>query len=94
MSNSKLTAGILIISDTAYRDPGSDECGPLLQNTFREQGGDQWDVSVVKIIPDSVLEIQRIVTRWTNSEDALNLIVTSGGTGFAIKDNTPEVEYT
>lgn len=91
MSNHKLTAGILIISDTAYGDPSTDKCGAVLQNTFREQAGDQWDVSLVKIIPDSVIEIQRIVTRWTYTDDALNLIVTSGGTGFAIRDNTPEV---
>jgi gephyrin len=38
-----------------------------------------------------VLEIQRAVTGWTDGEDFANLVVTTGGTGFAVKDVTPEV---
>ena len=46
----------------------------------------------MQIIPDDVLEIQRAITRWTDQGDErINLVVTSGGTGFAVKDLTPEV---
>ncbi|KAF2083731.1 hypothetical protein K490DRAFT_50940 [Saccharata proteae CBS 121410] len=90
MSSSNLKAAILIISETAAADPSTDKGAPALKTVFREKGGDQWDEPLVQIVPDSVLEIQRFIQRWSDHEDALNLIVTSGGTGFATKDNTPE----
>ena len=43
-------------------------------------------------VPDDVLEIQRSIQAWSDDADSkVNLIVTSGGTGFAVKDRTPEV---
>ncbi|KAL8735086.1 MAG: hypothetical protein Q9181_002924 [Wetmoreana brouardii] len=90
MSNGKLTAAILIISDTAFQEPSTDKAGELLSNVFTEEGGDQWIVNEQQIVPDDVLTIQRQVTRWCDGEDYLNLIVTTGGTGFTGKDNTPE----
>lgn len=91
MSDNKLRAGILIVSETASRDPSTDKCGPILQDVFRDDGGDQWEVAETKIVPDSISEIQSAVKQWSDGEDALNLVVTSGGTGFAVKDRTPEV---
>ena len=89
----RLKPGILIVSDTASRDPSSDKSGAVLTETFSSDGGDKWSAPVVKIVPDSVTEIQRAVQQWTDLEDYCNLIVTTGGTGFAVKDNTPEVRY-
>jgi gephyrin len=89
-NTTKLKAGILIISDTASADNSTDRAGPVLREAF-STAGDQWDVVETKIIPDDVLEIQRFIQRWTDAEDALNCILTSGGTGFAVKDHTPEV---
>ncbi len=92
MSLQKLKAAILIISDTASRDPSSDRCQFILQQVFKEDGGDQWEVVGSKIIPDNVIDIQRAVTGWTDEDHlTVNLIVSSGGTGFAVKDSTPEV---
>ncbi|KAL8702242.1 MAG: hypothetical protein Q9201_004504 [Fulgogasparrea decipioides] len=90
MSNGKLTAAILIISDTAFQEPSTDKAGGLLSNAFTEEGGDQWIVNEQQIVPDDVLAIQRQVTRWCDGENYLNLVVTTGGTGFTGKDNTPE----
>jgi gephyrin len=87
----KLKVGILVISDTASADNSTDKAGPVLQETFSTASGDHWDVVETKIIPDDVLEIQRFIQRWADGEDALNCLVTSGGTGFAVRDNTPEV---
>lgn len=90
MSNKELQAAILIISDTAYADPSTDKAGQILDQTFLADGGDQWVVAERRIIPDDVLAIQRAVTGWCDGEDFMNLIVTTGGTGFAVKDQTPE----
>lgn len=91
MSESRLRAAILVVSETASKDPSTDKCIPVLQDVFARLGNDQWDVAATDIIPDSVLEIQKAIRNWTDREEPLNLIVTSGGTGFATKDVTPEV---
>lgn len=91
-SSSKLKAAILVISETASRDASTDKCIPVLEEVFASDGNDQWNVVQKHIVPDDVLEIQRTVKQWTDSDDSVNLVITSGGTGFAVKDNTPEVD--
>lgn len=86
-----LRAAILIVSETASKDTSTDKGIPTLRQSFAEKGGDQWTVDETKIVNDSVLDIQRAITAWTDGADPVNLIVTSGGTGFAQKDVTPEV---
>jgi len=87
----KLRAAIIVVSETASKDPSTDKCVPALRRVFAEDGGDRWATPETRIVPDSVLDIQRAVTSFTDGEDMANLIVTSGGTGFAQKDVTPEV---
>lgn len=86
---SKLRASILIISETASQDPSTDKCLPALRDVFDTLGGDRWEIANTRIIPDNVTMIQRAIMQDTMSE--INLIITSGGTGFATKDVTPEV---
>lgn len=90
-SNTHLKAAVLIVSETASKDPSTDKGVPALQDVFAQKGGDKWTCSRTKIVPDSVLDIQRAISEWTDGEDAVNLVLTSGGTGFTQKDNTPEV---
>lgn len=90
MSTTKLRAAILVISDTASRDPSTDKAQNVLRGTFVSDGGDQWDVVDSKIVPDNVIEIQQTVTQWSDGQDSVNLVLTTGGTGFTPKDNTPE----
>jgi len=91
MSSEKLTVAILVISETAAKDSSTDKCIPALREVFDIEGNNQWDVVEEKIVPDNVLDIQRCVTKWTDGDSNVNLILTSGGTGFAVKDVTPEV---
>ncbi|KAJ4397937.1 hypothetical protein N0V91_010573 [Didymella pomorum] len=89
-TQSKLKAAILIVSETASQDPSTDKCIPILKDVFGNSGNDQWDIAETEIVPDSVLAIQKTIRSWTDRADPINLIISSGGTGFAIKDVTPE----
>jgi gephyrin len=89
--DTKLKAAILIVSDTASKNASTDKCIPVLKDVFGSIGDNQWEVTETGIVPDDVLAIQKNIRRWTDCEEPVNLIVTSGGTGFATKDVTPEV---
>lgn len=88
---STLKAAILIVSTTAAEDSSKDSSGETLKNVFSQEGGGKWEVSDFKIVSDHVLDIQRSITGWTDQESPVNVIITTGGTGFAVKDVTPEV---
>ena len=88
---SKLRAAILIVSETASKDASTDRGIPAIQEVFKRIAGDKWDASETKIVPDNILDVQRAITSWTDGADPANLVVTSGGTGYAQQDWTPEV---
>lgn len=91
MSDSNLRAAVLVVSTTASQNPSTDSSGGLLKDVFEKEGGGKWEVADVKIVGDDVLDIQRSITTWTDQENPVNVIITTGGTGFAIHDRTPEV---
>ena len=86
-----LRAAIIIISETASEDPSTDKCIPALQDVFANEGGGRFEASDTVIVLDDAIQIQRAITQRTDGDDIVNLIVTSGGTGFTQKDVTPEV---
>ncbi|KAL3488961.1 hypothetical protein BJX62DRAFT_166546 [Aspergillus germanicus] len=86
----RLKAAILVVSDTASQDPSTDRVVGTLSNVFTTEGPNNWDQPITKIVPDDVLQIQRAVCDWADGLNPVNLILLSGGTGFAVKDNTPE----
>jgi gephyrin len=89
--NTKLKAAILIVSDTASKDNTTDRCIPILKDVFGSVGDNQWEVIETGFVPDDVIAIQKTIRKWTDCEEPVNLVVTSGGTGFATRDVTPEV---
>lgn len=92
MSGSPLKVALLIVSTTAARDPSTDASGDILRNVFEQEGGGKWEVAGTEIVPDDVAQIQRQIMLWADSSgQGINLILTTGGTGFAVSDNTPEV---
>ena len=92
MSGSPLKAALLIVSTTAARDPSTDASESILRDVFEQEGGGKWEVAGTEIVPDDVTQIQRQIMLWADSSvHSINLILTTGGTGFAVSDNTPEV---
>lgn len=79
--------GILTISDRCSRGEEQDRSGPLIAEWVEEH----WEAEVVEqeIVPDEVPQICEKLTLWSD-EVVLDLILTTGGTGFAPRDVTPE----
>ncbi|PTU24995.1 hypothetical protein P175DRAFT_0471724, partial [Aspergillus ochraceoroseus IBT 24754] len=90
MTGMPLKAAIVVVSDTASVAPLSDKVGGVLTDVFSAEGPNNWEQPVTQIVPDDVLQIQRAVCGLADGPDPVNLILLSGGTGFAVKDNTPE----
>jgi gephyrin len=90
MSERDLRVAILVVSTTASKDPSTDECGRILRDVFDKDGRGKWDVVDVEIVGDIMLDIQSAIMQWTDGENPVNLIISTGGTGFATYDITPE----
>jgi gephyrin len=91
------SVGVLIVSTTAAKDPSADSAGQVLRDFFatvnESSGGKHsWQVTETRIVGDDKDAIQAAIKEWAD-EKKLNLIVTTGGTGFAVTDCTPEVRF-
>ncbi|EDW62750.1 molybdenum cofactor synthesis protein cinnamon [Drosophila virilis] len=82
-----ITFGVLTISDTCYQEPAKDRSGPRLMALIR-QSFDNAQV-VASVLPDERDLIQRELRKWIDRND-VRIIITTGGTGFAPRDVTPE----
>ena len=81
-----MRAAILTVSDTAARGEQADLSGPLLREFVERQGG---EVVRADVLPDEL----EAIAAWLRSvcdEDRVDLAITSGGTGLAPRDVTPE----
>lgn len=81
-----LRVGILTISDRSARGERPDQSGPLLAGIIAEQG---WQVLEQVIVPDELPAIRSRLLDWADRL-LVDLILTTGGTGFAPRDVTPE----
>jgi molybdopterin adenylyltransferase len=81
-----LRIGILISSDRSSRGIRPDLSGPALADLVTAQG---WAVAHTAIVPDDLDAIREILATWADGGE-LDVILTTGGTGFAPRDVTPE----
>ncbi|KAL5601142.1 hypothetical protein BROUX41_005947 [Berkeleyomyces rouxiae] len=95
MAGSVLNVAILVVSTTAAQNPSTDQCQATLTGLF-ENRKEHWKVADKHIVSDDVEEIRKQVKTWTDSESeqSINLVLTTGGTGFSIGDITPELLLT
>ncbi len=83
-----INIGILTISDRASRGEYEDQGGPAIRKWLTENISSQWS-AVTKIISDDKALIENELIRMSDIEQCC-LIITTGGTGPALRDVTPE----
>lgn len=79
------TAKVITVSDKGYSGNRIDESGPAVKKLLEEAS---YDVLDVVIIPDEKEMIEAELIKASDNDVAL--IITTGGTGFAPRDITPE----
>jgi molybdenum cofactor synthesis domain-containing protein len=81
------TVGILMVSDRCSRGEEQDRSGPFIAEWVAQH----WNARIARqaIVPDERRLIGAKLVEWSDSGQ-IDLILTSGGTGFAPRDVTPE----
>ena len=79
-------AAVLTVSDRSFRGEHPDAGGPLVVEILKNAG---YAVTETAIVTDEKGRIEAALRQWCDREP-VDLIVTTGGTGFAPRDVTPE----
>ena len=79
-------AAVLTVSDRSFRGERPDEGGPLVAEILKNAG---YEVVHTAIVPDEQAQIEEKLRQIADSGE-VQLLVTTGGTGFASRDVTPE----
>lgn len=78
-------ARVITVSDRSHGGLRHDESGPLLSSLLTELG---FVAAAVVVVPDEIAEIEAALR--AGIEDGIDVVATTGGTGFAPRDVTPE----
>ena len=81
-----ITAAVLTVSDRCSRGEAEDKSGPAVAAALTEAG---FEVVEIGLVPDECEAIQKELVRFTD-ERKVDLVFTTGGTGFSPRDVTPE----
>ncbi len=80
------TAAVITLSDRASRGEYEDRSGPEAEGILKEAG---YDVLETILLPDEPEKLKKELMRLADQRQ-ISLIITSGGTGFSERDQTPE----
>lgn len=79
-------AAVLTVSDRSFRGERPDAGGPLVAELLRAAG---YEIVKTAIVPDEQPEIEAVLKAIADAGE-VQLLVTTGGTGFSPRDVTPE----
>ncbi len=82
----ELRFAVVTVSDRSARGERPDASGPALVELIQAQG---WQVVRQEVLPDDMGLLRESLAAWADHDD-LDIILTTGGTGFAPRDVTPE----
>lgn len=85
----KYTAAVITMSDKGSKGERTDTSGPAVQELLKENG---WQVVYTNLIPDDFETIKAELIKCADALDVC-LVMTTGGTGFARRDVTPEATH-
>ncbi len=77
---------MITVSDACSRGKRADTSGETLVGLLKEVGA---EIVATKIVPDDLEELALLLGAFADEPD-VNLVITTGGTGFSPRDNTPE----
>lgn len=86
MNKVEIVAVVLTISDSTARGEREDKSGPAVVVELEKLGA---RIAATEVLPDDRDQISERLRYYSDRGD-VNLIFTTGGTGFAPRDNTPE----
>lgn len=81
-----IRVGILTVSDRSSRGERADSSGPELARLVQARG---WSVIKQEVLPDDEAAIRDRLINWADSSE-MDILLTTGGTGFSARDVTPE----
>jgi molybdenum cofactor synthesis domain-containing protein len=81
-----IAVAILTVSDSAVAGTREDVSGPAIRQRVQAMG---WAVSAMEVVPDEIAKIAAVLRRLADSGGTA-IILTTGGTGVALRDVTPE----
>ncbi len=84
--NRPFTAAVITLSDRAFHGDYEDKSGPVIVRMLGEEG---YDIKEQLILPDGKEELSKELKRLADQRQ-INVIFTTGGTGFSVRDLTPE----
>lgn len=84
--NRPFTAAVVVLSDKGSKGEREDESGPAARQKLEEAG---YEVVETMILPDEPEVLKTQLKRLADGRQ-VDLVVTSGGTGFSLRDQTPE----
>ena len=89
-----MRVGLLTISDRASKGIYADESGPAMARILKEFCSSEEypleaQICLTSIVPDEIGIIRNIIIEWVDTNQ-VDVILTSGGTGFSDRDFTPE----
>jgi molybdopterin biosynthesis enzyme MoaB len=76
-----------LVSDTAAADASADISGPTIKDIVAQH---DHECVESRIVPDEESQIRDAVSTWARN-GAADWVITTGGTGFGVRDRTPEV---
>ena len=85
-----IAAAIVTVSDSAVQGTREDRSGPMLRERLDTLG---WAVAAQELVADEADQIADTLRRLADS-GRVALILTTGGTGVALRDETPEATRT
>lgn len=82
----RIRAAVVTVSDKGHAGIREDASGPALRGLLEELGA---EVAPIYLVPDEQDQIEALLVRLADSGD-VDLVLTTGGTGLAPRDRTPE----